>query len=504
MRATEEQQRVIDSHSGNILVKACPGSGKTSALVKRCQALPNNETKLVLAFNKNAQLAFQDRMGLVSMTEVRTFHSWCLREVMRQPKLFGFSKKPTLDADASLFVHIKTANEMDGDSWDELDLDDELIRHMEVSCYDAELKLERPLISFKEIASNRDKIIALEYEGKFEDAQKMMKENEAATAKWRDFKSTMALKNMRKWQMARGILTFGAMVRLVAQACLGGARFFPGDHLMVDEFQDVDRFQFQIISSMGQNTKVKSFCCVGDPNQRIYEWRGALTDAFETFCHTFENVEVFPLTRNFRSSDEIIAFAETVCRVGMNGVRGRMGKVEFFLEDKSTDLIGPLLADKRHQDCAILCRYNRDASFWQIRLARKGIPVNLLGKGNFFKEKQVKLAMKARDDGELLQGLLQSKPWQRFISGKKYRGNKELIQEMEQDATFVHALTDDDLEILQGSMQRKDGIVISTIHKTKGMEWDRVMVYGVGEQLMNDTYVFYVAVTRPKERLVLA
>src|ERR1700679_1217520 len=118
MSATPQQQAVIDASSGVILVKACPGSGKTTTLVNRCRALSPKETKKVLMFNKNAQLDFVRKLGAASLCDISTFHSYCSQEIWNAPENYGFDRSATPIRKASegglgIFAQFKVANHIE-------------------------------------------------------------------------------------------------------------------------------------------------------------------------------------------------------------------------------------------------------------------------------------------------------------------------------------------------------------------------------------------------------
>jgi DNA helicase-2/ATP-dependent DNA helicase PcrA len=469
-KPTEQQQAVIDNQSGTVIVKACPGSGKTSTLVERCRALPSAETKLVMAFNKKAAEEFAHRMGSVPSSDVRTFHSFCFREVMRNPWLFGYKSKPTLSND-SLFRQLCDANPTTVDQvkaerggvegWDDMPWDEDWLKAAEHSRYDADL----------EHVMKNDK-------------------DEVRRITARD------LLRYRNWMLDKNVITFDAMIRLVAEH--RDKLNMPAKHVMVDEYQDVDRFQFDIAKTMGCIEGVKSLAVVGDPNQRIYEWRGALGDAFAEMGTAFPAATILPMTVNFRSHDEILEYAEKICSVGMRGVRGPGG--EHVVKHGGWREI----TEGDTAQAAILCRYNRECAMWQIDLARSGVPVYLMGKGDFWAMKHVQLATAAYYRGQTFQALLTSKEWLKMADAKKYRQNPDRLEEVTDDAKFIMSLSKADMKILRDCMQAEGGVRISTIHKTKGMEFDRVMISGVNEKLKQERFVYYVAATRAKNKMILA
>jgi len=50
-------------------------------------------------------------------------------------------------------------------------------------------------------------------------------------------------------------------------------------------------------------------CVVGDPNQTIYSFTGATSDYLHNFANRFDDAKVVQLTRNYRSTQEIVSFA---------------------------------------------------------------------------------------------------------------------------------------------------------------------------------------------------
>lgn len=484
MAATEQQQKVIDSHSGVILVKACPGSGKTSTLVNRCKALPATETKLVLAFNKKAAEEFSSRMGSIPCADVRTFHSFCFREVMGRPQNFGFSGKPTLSTE-SLMALMLRSNNAQARSWDEAGWDEDWVKFAEHEIYTGDLEMHVRNLQEKRRRITEDREL----------------DQYALTRLDQELNTAKALLRYREWLTELNVVTFDAMIRLCAENRQGLRN--AAKHIMVDEYQDVDRFQFDIVCELARKPAVESFVCVGDPNQRIYAWRGALEDAFASMEIEFPACITLPLSMNFRSVEPILRLAEEVCPVGMSGVRGEGENA--VVHGGFPDLIRGMPKGSDYSNVAILARSNRECMRWQIDLARQGFPVLLLGKNDFWMSKHVKMAKAAWDSRQGANEFFASEEWRKFSSQRKFVDNEEILKEVESDCAWILGLDAEDMRTMLGTFQREtDGIRISTIHKTKGMEFERVMISGVSERLKQDTYVYYVALTRPKDLLVVA
>ncbi|WXG44260.1 MAG: ATP-dependent DNA helicase [Promethearchaeati archaeon SRVP18_Atabeyarchaeia-1] len=74
-------------------------------------------------------------------------------------------------------------------------------------------------------------------------------------------------------------------------------------HVIIDEYQDINRAQWELINLVGQNSSV---FIVGDPRQSIYQWRGSDEEFFEKFAKDFPKVKTVTLTENRRSAKRIV------------------------------------------------------------------------------------------------------------------------------------------------------------------------------------------------------
>ncbi|HLL60295.1 MAG TPA: UvrD-helicase domain-containing protein, partial [Candidatus Nitrosocosmicus sp.] len=81
-------------------------------------------------------------------------------------------------------------------------------------------------------------------------------------------------------------------------------------YILVDEFQDTNFAQYYLTKLLGK--KYQNVTIVGDFCQSIYSWRGAEIKNLEKFESDFENVKVFNLIQNYRSTQSILNFAYDV------------------------------------------------------------------------------------------------------------------------------------------------------------------------------------------------
>ena len=144
-------------------------------------------------------------------------------------------------------------------------------------------------------------------------------------------------------------------------------------HVMVDEFQDTSRRQYQLMH--GLTAAARNICVVGDDDQSIYSWRGAEAANFDHFSRDFpERLEV-KLEQNYRSTGSILAFANAIIshnsarRTKRLWSRGGAGarvvaaypesdaeEAEWIVRQIRSLALGSGL---RYADCAVLVRANQ-------------------------------------------------------------------------------------------------------------------------------------------------
>ncbi|HEX4131857.1 MAG TPA: UvrD-helicase domain-containing protein [Pirellulales bacterium] len=81
------------------------------------------------------------------------------------------------------------------------------------------------------------------------------------------------------------------------------------DHLLLDEFQDTSRAQWDVVRPLATEVTGRgdgSFFCVGDGKQAIYGWRGGVSEIFDTVCDQLPGLEQRSLKESFRSSQAVI------------------------------------------------------------------------------------------------------------------------------------------------------------------------------------------------------
>lgn len=109
------------------------------------------------------------------------------------------------------------------------------------------------------------------------------------------------------------VLTFGQQivqaVRALEQPNVHSAVSAVVEHLIVDEYQDINPAQERLIGLLATPAGRADLVVVGDDDQAIYQWRGSAVENIVTFTHRYPGVTQFRLLTNRRSRPGIVALA---------------------------------------------------------------------------------------------------------------------------------------------------------------------------------------------------
>ncbi len=175
-------------------------------------------------------------------------------------------------------------------------------------------------------------------------------------------------------------------------------------YVMVDEFQDINDIQYGIVRRLvGKRSNIY---VVGDDDQSIYGWRGAVVDNFLNFEEDFAGAREVKLERNYRSTGVILEASGAVIennekrrrkKLWTSGKAGDpIGMIEALDEqDEATLVIDCIVGDKqrlnmKYGDFAILYRTNAQSRVFEEKLVRMGISYILIGGTRFFERKEIK------------------------------------------------------------------------------------------------------------------
>jgi DNA helicase-2/ATP-dependent DNA helicase PcrA len=176
------------------------------------------------------------------------------------------------------------------------------------------------------------------------------------------------------------------------------------DHVLIDEYQDTNRSQYQIVKWLASGHR--NLCVVGDDDQSIYGWRGAEVTHILQFAKDWPGAKTVRLEDNYRSTAAILHYANTLiafnhdrhekvlkaARAG--GTRPAILQCQDEVQEaeRVVGAIKQLVDSKRAQprDIAILCRTNEQPRSFETELRRANLPYVLIGGMSFFDRKEVR------------------------------------------------------------------------------------------------------------------
>ncbi|MGM0693196.1 MAG: ATP-dependent helicase [Pseudomonadota bacterium] len=598
---TPEQRAVVAHGRGHARVAAVAGAGKTTTMVARvlhllAQGVPPTRI-LVLMFNRSAREDFQARLAEMApagqaLPDVRTFHSLGHRLTASLTRWGALAPRRLLTADWQVERLLRQATLAalgEAPEAHETALEAERLEALAHFCglVKAEMASPAELHRRADFGEETGHFVAA-----FEHAERLLAD--------------------------QGLMTFADLIYrplrvLEADDGLRGRVQGFLDHVVIDEYQDINTAQQRLLALLaGRDAEVMA---VGDANQCIYEWRGAHPDTMlENFTATFGAACDYPLSTTFRHGhalalaanhaiaanrrrpDQLCLAAPGNPATGLAVGQGSQGLL--------AELDGWHHGGRGLDEACLLVRSWALSVPLQLALLRAGIPFRLAREDRFvFRLPLVealagylRLAVEPRrlqDPGHLAMLLAQPTPFvarerilalanrlaetqhwparhdplleglrphQRRTLKKRWALLRELpsrsawpparllehvVEAVEAEKVLKRAAArrdkgDEDVRLLDVLIEqagelgndtqafiellsrpvenRVDGVLISTVHGAKGLEWPLVLLAGVNEEdfphytrdnpltpgrLEEERRLFYVAITRARERLVL-
>lgn len=110
--------------------------------------------------------------------------------------------------------------------------------------------------------------------------------------------------------------------------------------LLVDEFQDTNDAQMSLLYLLTENDTTPNIMAVGDDDQGIFKFQGAEISNILSFTERFEGAQVITLTKNYRSTPDILGLARSVIVQGKERLENKLEYLEKDLEAAGTFHVG--------------------------------------------------------------------------------------------------------------------------------------------------------------------
>ena len=264
----------------NLLIVAGAGTGKTKTIISKISyyiqkgfVLPNQVIATTFT-NKAAEemrRRLENNIGYdASLVSIGTFHKLCLNIVQENQELLGMSNIQVLPYDDQLSLLRKIMNQMNYKSSKPSQLLDLIQRCKEKRIFDELSSIEHDIL---DIYQNRLKDMnAVDFADLLAETIKLWKKHDDILNKYRE-----------KYKL-----------------------------ICVDEYQDINEVQHEWLKLLVSDKN--QICCVGDPDQAIYSFRGSDIKYILNFKNEFKNVRQVVLDENYRSSDKIIHNANALIK----------------------------------------------------------------------------------------------------------------------------------------------------------------------------------------------
>lgn len=310
------------------------------------------------------------------------------------------------------------------------------------------------------------------------------------------------------------------------------ARFWQHDWILIDESQDTNPARRALALAMLKPTTGR-LVAVGDPAQAIYGFTGADSDSMEIIQRQLNAAEL-PLNTTYRCPKAIVRLAQSWVKdinAADNAPEGIVRNV-YAKPTNETEADAAFALEVFNKEDAILCRNTKPLVELAYSLLRRGIACHVegreIGQGlvKIIRKWQVKnistLLASLADwrDAEVQKWLAKGKEAKAEAVADQCETIQILAERlMEEGKTRVDDLIGyinglfTDTEIGQDGKPRIKALTLSTVHKSKGREWDRVYLLGRNKympskwarkdwQMEQENNLCYVAVTRAKQELI--
>lgn len=298
--------------------------------------------------------------------------------------------------------------------------------------------------------------------------------------------------------------------------------------LVIDEAQDMSEDEYLLICTLMEYNEQMRVIAVGDDDQNIYEFRGSDSKYMQYFIDEKKAVK-YELVDNYRSCKSVVAFANAYARgfkrrmkeseiVSMSSDSGEVELHSCVSKNMEYPLINELIKrNEKGTRCVLTCT-NKEALTVLGLLNSKGIPAKLIQSNDGFQLYdliELRFLMnfftKKLAGNPMISDTLWDEAKQQLFS--RYQNSecldivKNILSSFERSyphkyfSDFVMYIKESALEDFYTS--ENEVVYVSTIHKSKGREYDSIymMLNGVDDSTDERKHGIYVGITRAKNYL---
>lgn len=386
----ESQREAVIHKDGPMIIIAGAGSGKTRVLTYRIAHLMNQGVDsfniLSLTFTNKAAREMKERIaGVVGGSEAKnlwmgTFHSVFARILRSEGHHLGFPSNFTIY-----------------DTQDAVRLLSSIIKEMHL-----DKDLYKPKQVLSRISSFKNSLITVK--AYYNNPELMEADKQAQRPKMGEIYHQYVERCFKAGSMDFDDLllrTNELLTRFPEVLAKYQQRF---KYILVDEYQDTNHSQYLIVRALAD--RFQNICVVGDDSQSIYAFRGANIQNILNFQKNYDDVKIFKLEQNYRSSNTIVEAANSVIQknktkldkqVWTDNDDGEKIKVmRTITEVKEGRFVANSIFENKlnlqlqNSDFAILYRTNAQSRAIEDALREKNIDYVIYGGLSFYQRKEIK------------------------------------------------------------------------------------------------------------------
>lgn len=379
-----EQKQAVTETEGYVRVIAGAGSGKTKALTSRyayiVEALGINSSNILcVTFTNKAAKEMRTRVKRLvgensDLSYITTYHGFCVRVLREDINKIKYPKN-------FIIMDVEDQKTILRDVYNELGLTSKVFTFKQVLRYISQQKTSQEYLQYileskKKETNNDIEKVFIRY------LEKQQRNFALDFDDLLNFTLYIFVNNadvLEKWQK-----------RL--------------HYIQVDETQDSSQKQFMLVEMLSQFHN--NLFVVGDPDQTIYEWRGAKPEILVDFDKQFLDSKTIIMNQNYRSTPNILNLGNHIIKNN----KIRVDKDMFTENPEGVDVvhfhaqndyeeglwvaneIKRLISDEncKYSDFSILYRANHISRSIEQSLIRENIPYSVFGGIRFFERKEIK------------------------------------------------------------------------------------------------------------------
>ncbi len=408
-KINKEQEKAIKHGQGPLLIIAGAGTGKTTVITERIKYLILSKKAkpseiLALTFTEKAAKEMEERVDIgmpygYTQMWIMTFHAFCDKILRRENLNIG------LTTDYKLLTEGESA------------------RLLRKNLFNFNLDYFRPLGNpnkfiegvMKHFSRLSDEDITPDkYNNWVETLKPKTEEDKLDVKKYKELAGLYV--DYANLKTKEGLVDFGDLITNTLKLFRTRPNILAEykkefKYILVDEFQDTNFSQNELVKLLaGKNGNIT---VVADDDQSIYRFRGAAVSNVIQFRKSFPKTEIAVLTKNYRSTQEILdksydliqfnnpdrlEVVEKIDKKLKSQIFEKGENVEFLHADRvenEADLVSSKILDLienfgySYKDFAVLVRANSHADPFVKSFSRNGIPAQFLGPGKLFKQSEV-------------------------------------------------------------------------------------------------------------------